>query len=63
MALANGNSPVFSLGGFQGAMAFFKDEPKITDAFVREKESIGAIMITTCMKELKDFSNQIMLPI
>ena len=33
MALANENSPVFSLGGFQGAMAFFRDEPKITDAF------------------------------
>ena len=33
MALANDSSPVFSLGGFQGAMAFFKDEPKITDAF------------------------------
>jgi hypothetical protein len=30
MALANENSPVFSLGGFQGAMAFFRDEPKIT---------------------------------
>jgi SAM-dependent methyltransferase len=24
---------VFSLGGFQGAMAFFKDEPKITEVF------------------------------
>lgn len=33
MALANENSPVFSLGGFQGAMAFFRDEPKITEAF------------------------------
>src|SRR5918999_2596535 len=33
MALANENSPVFSLGGFQGAMAFFRDEPKITQAF------------------------------
>jgi hypothetical protein len=33
MALANDNSPVFALGGFQGAMAFFRDEPKITDAF------------------------------
>jgi SAM-dependent methyltransferase len=33
MALANENSPVFSLGGFQGAMAFFRDEPKITDVF------------------------------
>jgi SAM-dependent methyltransferase len=33
MALANDNSPVFALGGFQGAMAFFRDEPKITDVF------------------------------
>jgi len=33
MALANENSPVFSLGGFQGAMAFFRDESKITEAF------------------------------
>lgn len=33
MVLANDNSPVFALGGFQGAMAFFRDEPKITDAF------------------------------
>ncbi len=33
IALANENSPVFSLGGFQGAMAFFRDEPKITEAF------------------------------
>ena len=33
MALANENSPVLSLGGFQAAMAFFKDEPKITEAF------------------------------
>jgi ubiquinone/menaquinone biosynthesis C-methylase UbiE len=33
MALANENSLVFSLGGFQGAMAFFRDEPKITEAF------------------------------
>jgi 2-polyprenyl-3-methyl-5-hydroxy-6-metoxy-1,4-benzoquinol methylase len=33
MALANDNSPVFSLGGFQSAMAFFRDEPKITEAF------------------------------
>ena len=33
MALANDNSPVFALGGFQGAMGFFRDEPKITDAF------------------------------
>lgn len=33
MALANEDSPVFALGGFQGAMAFFGDEPKITDAF------------------------------
>ena len=33
MALANENSPVFSLGGFQSAMAFFRDEPKITEAF------------------------------
>ena len=33
MALANENSPVFSLGGFQAAMAFFRDEPKITEAF------------------------------
>lgn len=33
MALANDNSPVFALGGFQSAMAFFRDEPKITDAF------------------------------
>ncbi|MGB7661276.1 MAG: class I SAM-dependent methyltransferase [Nitrososphaeraceae archaeon] len=33
MALANEKSPVFSLGGFQGAMAFFRDEPKIIDAF------------------------------
>jgi SAM-dependent methyltransferase len=33
LALANDNSPVFALGGFQGAMALFKDEPKITDAF------------------------------
>jgi hypothetical protein len=32
MALANENSPVFSLGGFQAAMAFFRDEPKITGA-------------------------------
>jgi hypothetical protein len=31
MALANENSPVFSLGGFQGAMAFFRDESKITE--------------------------------
>jgi hypothetical protein len=29
MALANENSPVFALGGFQAAMAFFRDEPKI----------------------------------
>jgi hypothetical protein len=33
MALANEESPVFSLGGFQGAMAFFRDEPKISEAF------------------------------
>jgi SAM-dependent methyltransferase len=33
MVLANDNSPVFALGGFQGAMAFFRDEPKLTDAF------------------------------
>jgi ubiquinone/menaquinone biosynthesis C-methylase UbiE len=33
MALANENSPVFSLGGFQATMAFFRDEPKITEAF------------------------------
>jgi SAM-dependent methyltransferase len=33
MALANENSPVFALGGFQSAMAFFRDEPKITEAF------------------------------
>lgn len=33
MALANENSLVFSLGGFQAAMAFFRDEPKITEAF------------------------------
>jgi SAM-dependent methyltransferase len=33
MALADENSPVFSLGGFQGAMAFFRDESKITEAF------------------------------
>ena len=33
MALANENSPVFSLGGFQAAMAFFRDEPKITEVF------------------------------
>jgi hypothetical protein len=33
MALANENSPVFSLGGFQAAMAFFRDESKITEAF------------------------------
>ena len=33
MALVNENSPVFSLGGFQAAMAFFRDEPKITEAF------------------------------
>jgi hypothetical protein len=33
MALANENSPIFSLGGFQATMAFFRDEPKITEAF------------------------------
>jgi ubiquinone/menaquinone biosynthesis C-methylase UbiE len=33
MALANENCPVFSLGGFQATMAFFRDEPKITEAF------------------------------
>jgi SAM-dependent methyltransferase len=33
MALANENSPVFALGGFQATMAFFRDEPKITEAF------------------------------
>jgi Rv2258c-like winged HTH domain len=37
MALANENSPVFALGGFQGAMAFFRDEPKITEAFYTGK--------------------------
>lgn len=33
MALANENSLVFALGGFQSAMAFFRDEQKITEAF------------------------------
>lgn len=33
MVLADENSPTFLLGGFQGAMAFFRDEPKITDVF------------------------------
>jgi SAM-dependent methyltransferase len=33
MVLANDKSPAFALGGFQSAMAFFRDEPKITDAF------------------------------
>jgi DNA-binding IclR family transcriptional regulator len=33
MALANENSSVFALGGFHDAMAFFRDEPKITEAF------------------------------
>jgi|ERR671910_3657594 hypothetical protein len=61
MALANENSPVFSLGGFQSAMAFFRDEPKITEAFRSGKGVDWVIMITICMKVLKDFSNQIML--
>src|SRR5918995_4924723 len=33
MVLANDKSPAFALGGFQSAMACFRDEPKITDAF------------------------------
>jgi hypothetical protein len=36
-ALANENSPVFALGDFQSAMAFFRDEPKITEAFSKGK--------------------------
>ena len=44
-------------------MAFFRDEPKLQKCFVQGKELIGAIMITTYMKTLKDFSNRIMLPI
>jgi hypothetical protein len=44
-------------------MAFFRDEPKLQKCFVLGKELIGAIMITTSMKTLKDFSNRIMLPI
>ena len=27
------NSPVFAISDFQSAMAFFRDEPKITEAF------------------------------
>jgi hypothetical protein len=38
MALANENSPVFSLGGFQAAMVFFRDESKITEAFCIGKD-------------------------
>jgi len=38
MALANENSPIFSLGGFQAAMAFFRDQPKITEAFRTGKD-------------------------
>lgn len=33
MTLANEDSPFSLLGGFQGATAFFKDEPKVTDVF------------------------------
>lgn len=33
MALANENSPVFALGGFQASLAYFRDEPKIMEAF------------------------------
>ena len=62
MALANENSPVFSLGGFQAAMAFFRDEPKITEAFRTGKGvDWGVIMILTCTKAPKDSINQIIL--
>jgi SAM-dependent methyltransferase len=37
LALGNENSPVFALGGFQSAMAFFRDEPKIIEAFYTGK--------------------------
>jgi hypothetical protein len=33
MALAKEDSPFFSVGDFQGTTGFFRDEPKITDAF------------------------------
>jgi hypothetical protein len=61
MALANENSPVYSLGGFQAAMAFFRDEPKLLRPSVQEKVLIGVIMILTCTKAPKDSIYQIIL--
>jgi hypothetical protein len=60
MALANENSPVFSLGGFQGAMAFLEMSLKLLRPSVLEKVLIGVIMILTYTKVLKDSINQIM---
>jgi hypothetical protein len=62
-ALENENSPVFALGDFQSAMAFFRDEPKITETFSKENVLIGEIMTLMYTKTLKDSSNQIMLHI
>ena len=61
MALANENSPVFSLGVFKVQWHFSGMNLKLQKHLDQEKELTGVIMITICMKVLKDFSNQIML--
>ena len=63
MVLADEDSPAFLLGGFQGAMAFFRDEPKITDVFRTGKGVDWVITITTCMKLPREFLNRIILRI
>ena len=36
--LANENSPVYAVGGFQVTMSFYRDEAKILEAFKQAKE-------------------------
>lgn len=56
MALANENSPVFSLGGFQAAMAFFRDEPKpwIHQFLAEMKQMFGDLMINLTLNNMID---------
>ena len=61
MALANENSPVFHLEAFKLRWHFLEMSLKLQMCFGAEKVLIGVIMITTYMKALGDFLNQIML--
>ena len=59
LALTDENSPAYISGFYQSIVSLFKDEEKIMEAFKTGKGLGWAIIIITCLKELKGSSNLI----